>query len=280
MIKPYELDPKDAGILLAKARESLGTNYQGAKAKYLGAMFGYEEAFAIASNRSAVILEKADYAATKQAYLEAVTELEKAITGDDEAQSAYEAAKVAYEAAAAQLVLSSSARQTDSKYKRYTEAHEKFLESKSDFEAAFPMPEEARSYIAAGLEEHPENVVFYRLMAGAQQQLEQNDAALEVVNKGIEKLGKLQAIDLILYKIDLLFAKQDYAGVEREIERLEDTKRQDIVAVIDLQKARILFRQKRWPGSDQRVEANTAAVVRGVEIEFPGDGWRDVGCQL
>jgi len=106
--------------------------------------------------------------------------------------------------------------------------------------------EEAKEYYAIGLEEYEDSPHFYRMMAEVEQRLERPDAAMEVLDQGIGKLKEHLSIELILYKIELLINRKDYDGIEREIERLVRLDRPDLVPLIDFQKARIKFDQKKW----------------------------------
>ncbi|NOZ40738.1 MAG: tetratricopeptide repeat protein [Planctomycetes bacterium] len=241
--KAYDLDPKDAAILSAKGMESLGSNFPGAKALYLEAMSDYEDAQSqLASDRS-VALDDSNYEEAKEEYLEALSNLEKNKPSPEEASSKYEVAKSNYEEAKSQLATLVSAVQDDLDYQA---ASDKLKEAQSNFETALPNYEEAKEYISAGLKEHPDSALFYRLMAGAEQSLGQKEAALKILDQGIVKLSKNQSINLIAYKIDLLFGEEDYPAVNREIKRLAQLNQPDLMPIVDYYRARMLFRKRQW----------------------------------
>ena len=114
--------------------------------------------------------------------------------------------------------------------------------------------EEAKRYYSIGLKEHEDNPHFYRMMAETEQRLDQTDAALEILDQGIAKFEDRLSIELVLYKIDLLLVKEDYAGVEREIERLEQLNRPDMTPLIDFQRARILFSKQQWAQASKELK--------------------------
>ena len=140
------------------------------------------------------------------------------------------------------------------------EAEEESKEKKTEEEVAEEalaikvQAEEAKGYFAIGLKEHPDNVLFYRLMAQAEQRLDQPEAALEVLDLGIRKLGKKQSVNLVISKIDLLFGLEDYPAIDREIKRLTQLNRPDLLPAIDFQRARIQFRKQYWIGAAQELK--------------------------
>ncbi len=106
--------------------------------------------------------------------------------------------------------------------------------------------EEAKSYFATGLEKHPDNVLFYRLMAETEMRLDEREKAMAILDKGIANFDKFRSADLVIYKLDLLYSDEDFSGMEREIKRLVSLNRPDIAPVIDFQRARIKFRKQQW----------------------------------
>lgn len=106
--------------------------------------------------------------------------------------------------------------------------------------------EKAEQLFARGIEEHPDNPLFYRLMAETQYRLERPEQAMEVLETGIRKLDKLRAVDLVIYKIDLLFADGDFSAVDREIEWIQRLNRPDLMPLIDFEKARISYSKQDW----------------------------------
>ena len=114
--------------------------------------------------------------------------------------------------------------------------------------------EEAKEYFALGLKEHPDNLLFYRLMAQAEQRLERPDAAMEVLERGIRELDKNQSLDLVISKIGLLFNQEDYPAIEREIKKLTQLNRPELMPTIDFQKARVQFRKQNWAKAAQELK--------------------------
>ncbi len=134
--------------------------------------------------------------------------------------------------------------------KAKTEGGEKKAETEEEIaaetEAKKARAEEAKVYFGIGLKEHPDNLLFYRLMAQAEQRLEQPEAALAILDQGIRELDKNQSIDLVINKIDLLFGQVNYPAIDREIKRLTQLNRPDLLPIVDFQRARILFRKQEW----------------------------------
>ena len=114
--------------------------------------------------------------------------------------------------------------------------------------------EEAKTYFALGLKEHPDNVLFYRLMAQAEQRLENTEGAIAILDQGIRVLDKNQSIDIVISKIDLLFSQEDYKAVNREIKRLTQLNRPELLPTIDFQKARVHFRKKDWAKASRELK--------------------------
>lgn len=106
--------------------------------------------------------------------------------------------------------------------------------------------EEAKAHYELGIQEHEDNPHFYRMLAEAVHRLDQTDEALAVLDRGITKFGEKLAVEIVLYKIELLLAIEDYAAIEDEIEWLTKLNRPDMTPLIDLQRARIKFNQKKW----------------------------------
>ncbi len=260
--KAYALDPKDAAVLTAKGGEALGSNYPGAKLKYEKAISNYEEALSQLAPKGGVAAlddPNSAYNKSKKKYLESVSRLEKAVPNLEEAKSNYEEAKSNYEEAFSKLEAQASTVQDSS----FQEVRDRLEEAKSNFGEALPDYEEAKVYFAIGLKEH-EEPLFYRLMADAEHRSEQNEAALKILDEGIEKFGKYQSTELVLYKLELLFDEKDYDHIDREVRRLTQLNRPGLVPIIDFQKARVLFSKKQWVEGAKELER-----IRALLLERP-----------
>jgi len=104
----------------------------------------------------------------------------------------------------------------------------------------------AKEHFATGLKEHPDSIVFYRSMAAAEQGLEDDDAALKILDQGIAKFDENQSITLVIYKIDLLLKKENYLAIEKELRRLTLLNQTALVPVIDFQRARVKYSKQLW----------------------------------
>jgi tetratricopeptide (TPR) repeat protein len=118
---------------------------------------------------------------------------------------------------------------------------------------------EAKRMFAEGLEKHPDRIDFYVQVARLEMMQENNQAALDVIDRGIAKfplktalnlLGIPAAIDLEMYKFDILFAEEakqrTFDGVKKEIAMLRRLRNTTVVPLADFQELRITAVQEKW----------------------------------
>jgi len=250
--KAYQQDPKDAAILSRKGSLALyGFLYKESKAAYLEALSGYEEAVGQLTSKGSEELENSSYEEAKSDFEASIAGYEKSQPTYQESRTHYQQAKSKYEEALSKLAPKSAVAQEDPDYKK---ARENLSEAQANFEDSQPNYEAARDYFSAGLEEHPENVYFYRLMAETEMQLEQKEAALKILDEGIAKFEKNRSADLVFFKLNLLFSIEDYPAIDREIKRLTQLHREELQPIIDFQRARILFTKQEWVGAAKELK--------------------------
>lgn len=253
--KAYALDSADARILSRKAIVELSNpNYNSSKADYLESLSNFEEA-----------VEEIDDSATESVDFQAVNSaLESAIDKAENSKPSFEESKIALEAALTAMdevteqLSAAVAPKLDSADEldrtNFEEAKADLATSRTEFGESQSNPEKAKEYAAQGLDEHSDNVLFYKLMAQTLQRLGKPDEAIELLDKGITNFDKNRSIELIIYKIDLLLPTEDYDRVEEEIKELAKVNRPDIQAIIDFQKARVHFRKQEWAQASKQLE--------------------------
>ncbi|MEM8946908.1 MAG: tetratricopeptide repeat protein [Planctomycetota bacterium] len=252
----YQLDPTNATALMKLGMVALSDpSFPERKQNYFDAISALEDAVdEIESGTTA----DSQYKEARSDFKKAISMLESAQPTYAEAKMNFADADAAFDSAIEKLMGSiadkvASAKDTDQT--AFTEAQAELTETKSALMTALPKPEKAQEYIAKGLEEHPDNVMFYKLMAQTQNRLSQTDEAIKTLDEGIlDRFDENRSIDLVFYKIDLLLEKEDYAAIDKEIDRLNSLRRQDLQPMIDFQQARIDYRKKDWAAASKELK--------------------------
>ncbi|MGI9429332.1 MAG: tetratricopeptide repeat protein, partial [Bythopirellula sp.] len=242
--KAYQLDPKDAAIISRMGMRGLrGFLYADSKYKYFDAVTDYELAVAEVADKESDDVLTESYSKAKEEFEAAVTGLERIMPSYEEAKAKFFEAKASFEQALGELAAEEPAAADDADCQ---DALERFGQAKTEFAASLPDYEEAKKYFAAGMEEHPDNVLFYRLISEVENRLGNKAAAMKILDKGIRELDRSRSIDLVIFKIDLLINDKDYDAVDDELKRMTLLNRPDLQPLIDFEKARVLFNQKEW----------------------------------
>ncbi len=283
--KAYELDPINDKILTRLSLVALADpKYPGAKIGLVEAITNFEDA---AKEISAKVADSAAYKEAKKEFDEAMSKFEAAKPSYEEAKANFQTVRTSFDEAVATVASDlwqrmSRARERDQE--SYTEAKTELDKARQEYESALPHPEKALEFATKGLEEHPDNVLFYRLLAQAQQNLGETEVALKTLDDGINKFNKTQRIDLVLYKIDLLLGEKDFDGIAKEIERLKNINLTRVQPIIDFQNARLDYTKQNWADASKKLKRvepllfnfprykTMAATMLGLSYERQGMG--------
>ncbi len=124
--------------------------------------------------------------------------------------------------------------------------------------------EMAEKIFAAALEEHPDDVILYDLLARTLVQEEKLDEALEVLDQGSAKLGETNSLGFSQLKLNILFQQSDFDAINQEILKLERTQNPNLTPYIDFTKARITWQKQKWMDAARQLRN-----VRSRLIDFP-----------
>ncbi len=122
--------------------------------------------------------------------------------------------------------------------------------SEKDFDAA-------KGFFSAALDLYPDKLQFYQLLARTETLSNQLEEALAILDRGIEHAGHRNSGQLLLFKIDLLFATKDIAAIGKEIDALEDLKgpqNSALQPIIDYGKSRIKYLEQKWAEAAKDLE--------------------------
>ncbi len=114
--------------------------------------------------------------------------------------------------------------------------------SEKDYDAAY-------QHLTAGLENAPDDISFYKLLALTEVQRGNAMEALAILDRGINKFGLRKSLTLVLDKIDALFRTDDIAEVNNVLETLEELKIPSLEPLIACQRTRIKWQNKQWAES-------------------------------
>ena len=252
--KAYEIDPKNDKILTRQTLASLmNPKYASAKMDFLEAITKFEESAKEISSKSAA---SPAYKEAKQNLEEALADFEASRPNYEEAKANFESTRASYAEAVntlADAITSDMGRAPQLDQDTFVEAKTALQEKSSAYESVLPEPELAIEFAQKGLQEHPDNVVFYRLVGQAQQSLGRTEEALKTVDKGINKFSKSKNIELVLYKIDLLLPQKDYDAIDDEIERLKKINLFRLQPIIDFQNARVEYAKQNWSAASKQL---------------------------
>lgn len=130
--------------------------------------------------------------------------------------------------------------------------------------------ETARQYLEQGLAEGTDNMLFYRALAGLERAQGDNPAALEQIERGLEKVGENQRPFLLVDKIDLLIDERNIAGAEDIIEEFE--KEVPITyPPVEFQKARIMAVREQWLETSRALEDIRPQVIDNPRLRIQLD---------
>lgn len=111
----------------------------------------------------------------------------------------------------------------------------------------------ARKYLEEGLASGTDNRVFYSGLAGLEREKGDTKAALEQIERGLEKVDKKQQPYLLIDKIDIQIDERNLTGAEITIKELE--KQVDFkLPQVEFQEARILAAREDWHPAAQALE--------------------------
>ncbi len=263
--KAYELDPTNDKILTRQTLIALADpKYPSAKIDYVEAITSFEDAVEAISEK---VADSPEYKEAKLQFEEALSKFEASKPSYEEAKANFQTVRGSFDDAVATVASSISQRMnraSEADQQSYTEAKEALDEARQEYESSLPNPETALEFATKGIAEHPDNVLFYRLLAQAQQNLGKTDVALETVDEGITKFNKTQGIDLVLYKIDLLLSQKDFDGITEEIERLTRINLARVQPIIDFQHGRLAYTKEDWASASKKLKR-----VEPLLINFP-----------
>lgn len=279
----YRLDPSDAMILSRKGMVALSDpKYVFAKMEYLDAIENFADA---AREIDAQQVNNGDLKEARSALEEAIPNLEKSKPTYEESIATFNSSSAEFASAVNNLesALSDKLTRADELDRdSFNETLAELRATKATFESALPQPEKALEFISQGLKEHPDNVLFYKLMAQAQQRLDKTEEALKTLDDGIAEFDRNRGLDLVIYKIDLLLTQEDYEAIDEEIDRLRKANRVDLQPIIDFQKARVEFTKQNWAEASKQLKRvrpllfnfsrfqTSADVMLGISYESQG----------
>jgi tetratricopeptide (TPR) repeat protein len=106
--------------------------------------------------------------------------------------------------------------------------------------------EKAEKVFRDGIEQHPDRLLLYDLLSRALIQQEKFDEALAVLDQGIKRIGAERALVFSRSKLNIYFQQQDYANVEKEVDKLAKLDNPSLQPFIDFTKARIVWQKQEW----------------------------------
>lgn len=124
--------------------------------------------------------------------------------------------------------------------------------------------EKAEEVFRDGIEKHPDRLDFYNALSQALIQQEKLDEALGTLNQGIERIGPERSLVFARTKLNIYFQQQDYANVEKEIEKLTKLDNPRLQPFVDFTKARLEWQKQEWTEAARQLQA-----VRPKLIDYP-----------
>ncbi|WP_442483419.1 tetratricopeptide repeat protein [Aeoliella sp. SH292] len=113
--------------------------------------------------------------------------------------------------------------------------------------------ETAQKYLEEGLASGTDNRVFYSGLAGLEREKGDTKAALEQIERGLEKVDEKQRPYLLIDKIDIQIDEKNLTGAENSIKELE--KQIDFkLPQVEFQEARILAAREDWLPATRALE--------------------------
>ena len=124
--------------------------------------------------------------------------------------------------------------------------------------------EKAEKVFRDGIEKHPDRLLLYDLLSRALIQQEKLDEALATLDQGIEQIGPERALVFSRSKLNIYFQQQDYASVEKELEKLTKLDNPSLQPFIDFTNARTVWQKQEWSEAARLLKA-----VRPKLIDYP-----------
>jgi len=123
--------------------------------------------------------------------------------------------------------------------------------------------DEAYQFFSAGIDKYPEKLLFYSLLARVELRRKEYGKAIAILDRGIQRFGVKRAVNMIIFKIDILFMKNDRSGVEHEIETLAKLNSPYFNPLVEFENARLKVEQRQWAEA-----AKQLARVRPLLFDF------------
>ncbi len=134
--------------------------------------------------------------------------------------------------------------------------------SEKDYDAA-------KEFFEKALELYPDKIEIYQLLAQTETRRQQFEEALAVLDRGIKRSNKRRSLQLLIFKINLLFETKNFPAAEKEINALSKAKSvasSALEPLIDYLRARVKWGEKKW--TEAAKELNR---VRPLLFDFPNE---------
>jgi len=127
----------------------------------------------------------------------------------------------------------------------------------------------AKAFFEKALELYPDKIELYQLLAQTETRRNQLEEALAILDQGILRSDKQRSLQLLIFKINLLFETKDISAVKKEIDSLSKMKSvasSALEPLIDYLRARVTWEEKKWAEAARELHQ-----VRPLLLAFPNE---------
>lgn len=107
---------------------------------------------------------------------------------------------------------------------------------------------------AKGVKVFPDEMRFYRMLAINEMKRKNYDESVAALDQAIKQFGKERSIEFMIRKIDHLLAQEKIADARKVIVELEEMRAPRLKPLVEYQKARLTFVQKKWAEAAQQLQ--------------------------
>src|SRR5690606_25891583 len=121
--------------------------------------------------------------------------------------------------------------------------------------------EKAEQIFREGIKNNPDRLVLYDLLSRALIQQEKFDEALATLDEGIKQIGPDRSLYFARTKINIFFSREDFANVEKELDKLVKLNKPVLEPFINFTRARAIWQQQKWTEASQLLSPLRAKLI-------------------